>query len=524
MTEAAVFLTRPQVPLEIISFFGKSTTSSLLVKGVAGTGKTTFALEMLEVMSSFENVYYVSTRVSNEALYRHYPWLREKELRAPFKSRAGAPKSGPKAKEMAFLTPGDYFSKERFMYTGIRRLGEEQKTEAAPKPKPERSLNFETPYLDRLGRREAIPDIEAVYRKVNENIPNKSFFVLDSLKGLVGKYHLESEELIFTLQKDLVERNYADILIVMEEMGPTPIDFLVDGVVEIRKYEEGGRRYRTITLQKLRGEEIRQPEYLITLHKGHFKSLPPYTPLQLRAPIKVKPRTAPAGFFSTGSPEIDEILEGGYPRGSNVLIEFGAGVPNDATKLLVTCTVLNALASGSGILLTPFAGTSLSELEAMAKAAGLDTEFRNHLVVTTHSGGILEDDINVLPLDFMEIEEDMRKYQRSRKALEDRTQKGTLEIVGVSTVVSRYGWEAYSRDLNISAEMTKAEGALTIRLATSEKTEVLEKISAISDIHIGLQERCGTILFYGVKPKTQFYHISWKVEDGMPLPTLVPIV
>jgi len=522
MTETAVFLTHPHVPIEIISFFGKSTTSSLLVKGLAGTGKTTFALEMIEVMSSFENVYYVSTRVSNEALYRHYPWLREKELHAPHKARVPAAKAAEK--EMAFITPGDYFSKEKFMYAGIRRLEEERKEEPAPKPRQERSLNFETPYLDRLGRREAIPDIEAVYRKVNDNIPNKSFFVLDSLKGLVGKYHLEPEELIFTLQKDLVERNYADLLVVMEERDPTPVDFLVDGVVEQRIFEEGGRRFRTMNIQKLRGEEIRQPDYLLTLHGGHFRSFQPFTPVRITGGIKCSPIIPPSGYYSTGSPTLDEILGSGFPVGSNVLLEIGNAVPNEAARLLVTNTILHFLVSGGGVMFTPFAGTTHAQLSEMATATGLENEFRNHMVLTAHAGGAKEVDINVLPLEFKDIEEDAKKILRARKGLEERTRKGILEVVGVETVVSRHGTEAYSRELDISAEGTAQEGNLTVRITTSDESALKDKVSAISDIHIGLMEFCGSILLYGVKPKTRFYHVSWKAGAGNLLPTFVPIV
>ena len=54
---------RNSIPDVIRNFFGKIGGRSLLVKGNAGTGKTTFALQMLEELANPKRSFYLSTRV-----------------------------------------------------------------------------------------------------------------------------------------------------------------------------------------------------------------------------------------------------------------------------------------------------------------------------------------------------------------------------------------------------------------------------------------------------------------------------
>ncbi len=61
------------VPSEVIGFLSGKGGRSLIVKGGAGTGKTTFGLELLERVGQPGRSYYLSTRVGDEALYPAVP-------------------------------------------------------------------------------------------------------------------------------------------------------------------------------------------------------------------------------------------------------------------------------------------------------------------------------------------------------------------------------------------------------------------------------------------------------------------
>jgi len=55
---------------------------SLILRGNAGTGKTTFALQAIEDLAQIENSFYFSMRVSDHSLITQFPWLTEKLMPA----------------------------------------------------------------------------------------------------------------------------------------------------------------------------------------------------------------------------------------------------------------------------------------------------------------------------------------------------------------------------------------------------------------------------------------------------------
>ena len=63
------------IPYELMQFVQRN-TYSLLVKGYAGTGKTTLSLHILwSALKIKSNFFYISTRVSPKQLFLYYPWL-----------------------------------------------------------------------------------------------------------------------------------------------------------------------------------------------------------------------------------------------------------------------------------------------------------------------------------------------------------------------------------------------------------------------------------------------------------------
>src|SRR3972149_11990007 len=67
-----------RIPPEIIEFLNASGGHSLIVKGPAGTGKTTFALQLTEELGEVTASHYLSSRVSDESLFRQFTWLKDR--------------------------------------------------------------------------------------------------------------------------------------------------------------------------------------------------------------------------------------------------------------------------------------------------------------------------------------------------------------------------------------------------------------------------------------------------------------
>ena len=65
-------------PREIIRFLSSPGGHSLILRGMAGTGKTTLALQLIEELAAVQQSYYMSTRVSDQSLFNQFPWLLDK--------------------------------------------------------------------------------------------------------------------------------------------------------------------------------------------------------------------------------------------------------------------------------------------------------------------------------------------------------------------------------------------------------------------------------------------------------------
>ncbi|MHC1567180.1 MAG: gas vesicle protein GvpD P-loop domain-containing protein [Candidatus Syntropharchaeia archaeon] len=65
------------IPTEILEFFQGEIGKVLLVKGNPGTGKTIFALTLLNEICDLNNGIYLSTRMDSEKLYEDFPWIKD---------------------------------------------------------------------------------------------------------------------------------------------------------------------------------------------------------------------------------------------------------------------------------------------------------------------------------------------------------------------------------------------------------------------------------------------------------------
>jgi KaiC/GvpD/RAD55 family RecA-like ATPase len=77
------------------------------------------------------------------------------------------------------------------------------------------------------------------------------------------------------------ERAGAKLIFISEQPADTTLDFLVDGIVELKQSYYNNVKMRQIFLQKLRGTRIKRPSYLYTLENSIFHSFAPYQPIKL---------------------------------------------------------------------------------------------------------------------------------------------------------------------------------------------------------------------------------------------------
>ncbi|MCP8322569.1 MAG: hypothetical protein L6N96_00100 [Candidatus Methylarchaceae archaeon HK02M2] len=277
---------------------------TLLIKGDAGTGKTTLALEILRCLDPVDCIFF-STKTPPPILYDYYPWLKNKLVLGP--------------EEIRFL---------------------ETRQES-----PERLLNR---LRDQLLKMEHPLLILDTWNAMSSEMDPKDQIRI--AKAIIMTTYLIKGKTILIEETD--KRSF--------------LDFLVDGVViltatDVYGEAEAGRVYedrlekrfaREMELKKLRGIEILNRRYAFTLKDGRFLSFPPfYEDLSVR-PTKIA--NLSEDRISSGIFEFDNIT-GGFKKGSFNLFEIEHSVDKRYLQIH-TQIAWNIILNNGGILIIPSIG------------------------------------------------------------------------------------------------------------------------------------------------------------------------
>ncbi len=232
------------IPEEIIKFFEMDGGHSLIVKGEPGSGKTTFALEILNQLRDKFEIKYVSTRVADDVLFLQFPWLKEVIEKKPEK------------KKEVKISRTELNRLEGIIEEGLL----------------EEKIKFEEgEAILEVG--EMLPELEEIYDFVEAAYPKKVLVCIDSIDGLSEKYGVPAEKILYTLQKDLVENGRANTVFVLESSGFENIEYLGDGVISLHHEPWDSYWKRYMYIQKLRGAPIKNSKYIYTLYNGHFNAI-----------------------------------------------------------------------------------------------------------------------------------------------------------------------------------------------------------------------------------------------------------
>ena len=291
------------IPPELENALSAGEGYSLLIKGEPGTGKTMLAFEILDEFGG-ENAIYLSSRVSLPAIHSQFPWLEE---RAGFVSVVDATKL--------------YMSSKAF-----------------PGPRP-------------------FSDI--LHLKMVQ-VGKPATLVIDSWEAIASEAKEEKIEVLEAAITDLV-RNYAaqykmNLILISERLETGPLDYIVDGIVELSRISIDYRRAREMVLKKLRGVRIDQHKYGFTLDGGRFRYFGPFERRKIEKPRKVEIVPNTATNISTGCVELDRILAGGLPKGSTNIVEYGDDLSLLGYQSIVAHMIINSIQQGIYCVKIPSSG------------------------------------------------------------------------------------------------------------------------------------------------------------------------
>jgi KaiC/GvpD/RAD55 family RecA-like ATPase len=504
------------VPPEVIEFLSGKGGRSMIVKGGAGTGKTTFGLELLERIGRPNQSYYLSTRVGDEALYRQFPWLKATEMRSRildagklFLETVRGPGTAPSVAELP--------ESEQRKIAAAREVMRSFSEERGPPTRVDRT------HLTALLRRNPMPEVENIYTRIERALPEKSLLVIDSLEGVTHKYGLEMEEFVMTLQKDLVENSNTNVVMVLEKPEAGGIEYLVDGLLSFVREELDERRVRHLRLEKLRATAIGRPRYAVTLAGGRFEALgipPPDRGVEPTQNWRTTPD--PERFYSTGTPDFDQLLGGGYRRGSFNAFEIDVNVGIDDYYMLFLPTFLNFLAHGRGIIAILAAGESHEKLRDSITRSSPSHLFDTRVRIADYTASETEESY-IVPMARFGRDEALRAMVTAEKAARGPEQKPIMEYTAFDTLESLMGDQAAIRMYFHGVQRAKLVDNLGIGLLKPGLLMSSEVLNMM-DTYFRIINIDNAPCVYGIRPRTRIYAMSVDPEQGPPHTRLTPIV
>ncbi|MHC1600683.1 MAG: RAD55 family ATPase, partial [Candidatus Methanospirareceae archaeon] len=340
---------KSRIPPEIREALSQSTGFSLLIKGEPGTGKTMLAFEILNEFED-KNAVYLSTRVSLPSLYEHFPWLEE---RADSVSVLDATKL--------------YMSSKDF--TGLRSFS------------------------------------DVLYEKLRGE-DKTATLVIDSWEAITAEEEEEKikelEAAITNLVRDYATEYNMNLILVVERTEITPLDYIVDGIIELSRITIDHRRARELVLKKLRGTRIDQHKYGFTLDGGRFRSFGPFQRRKIEKPRRVDIVPNTATHISTGIVEIDRILGGGLSKGSTAMIEYGDDLSLLGYQSIIAHMIINCIQQGTHCVKIPSSGWDERRLRRGILPFVKEEDYRKYFTV-------------------FEIRREKKEVRENVKVLEGRT-------------------------------------------------------------------------------------------------------
>jgi len=276
-----------------------------------------------------------------------------------------------------------------------------------------------------------------------------------------------------------------------------------------------------MTIEKLRGTEIRQHRYIYTLKDGRvraFGNRPPAAPAKpgVWTPVPDLGKDV----LSWGHRALDQ-LTGGLRAGSIVALEIDPDVPSvfvDGLRLGLIC---NAAALGRGIAYVPAQKSSAENVHDFVgpylKAGAFDQHVR---VFESSPLGSLEGSKNALHMEGSNVDTDL-KWSNVEYRLPGSAHP-FVSFLSFDTLESVYGESVLEQLTGHLSSIRRSRDILIGHV--SPLTKSTQKLANLAHIHVRVQNVNGSILLFGQKPYTELFNLAFSYENGVPQAVLTPIV
>lgn len=467
------------IPSELMQFV-KHNTYSLLIKGYSGTGKTTLSLTILRVLNIKSNFFYISTRISPRQIFIYYPWLSK-------------------------FVDGSRISKS--LENGYNLS------------------SFEDARLD---------EPESFFERITNQLMDVKapIIVIDSWDAIASfmdkEARLNNERVLQTWR----ERAGAKLIFISEDPTDTTLDFLVDGIVELKQIFYDNIRIREILLSKLRGVRINRPSYNYTLNNAIFRSCNPLQQTKFIINIdsktfkKRQQKLAPlynGTYITSGYLKLDAELGGGFQKGSIVLVETDADVNVRTTMSFLSKMMYNFVGTCNPILLGP-AGIFEPAMVIAYLKSYLHADPKNELVKILWPTSSVEHSISehIIPYQKWNSKRRFEYFQHAvLKIKEENPNRLLLNITGLET---NHKVKNFEKQDQIQENLPFIRENVDLSLFVTQRSKNEESLYGACDIHLRLRIINGSLFLQLLSTDSPLYEMINDTSSGYPKIELEPMV
>ena len=459
----------PSIPEDLLHFIQRE-TYSLLVKGFAGTGKTTLALTILNVLGIKNNFFYISTRISPKQLFQYYPWL--KDL-----IRQSKPRGASLARDYDAMS------------------------------------SFEDARLD---------EPESLFERItNQLMDIKSpIIIIDSWDAIASfmdkEARLNNERVLQTWR----ERAGAKLIFISEQPADTTLDFLVDGIVELKQIYYNNVKIRQMFLQKLRGTRITRASYLYTLENSIFHSFAPYQPIKFepyRRSIADVSEFSKGDNIGSGFPTLDASLGTGFPRKGLVLLELDSHVSMTIAMIFLQRIVSNFVSGGNPVLLLPAKWMEPSSILRFFETFPPDGKKSLFKILWTGKAYKISKNL-ILPIKNETSDQLLAALVKMKQRYRD---KFLLNIMCTEAVQSLYRARKMRDEMKNVLSRIMAHADLSIVVLTRSQEDILQFVSEVSNIHLRFMMINDTLFLQSLVPSSNLFSLIFDRQSQMSLKAVV---